>query len=82
MSAPNGPTHDEIVEALERAVMDIPSLREFTTEEIAHQLVLGGYLREEPSLERVKDAFGTFIAEEQAFGPEMWPPEDVPPEQP
>ncbi len=33
MSAPNGPTHDEIVEALERAVMDIPRLREFTTEE-------------------------------------------------
>jgi hypothetical protein len=81
LSAPNGPTHDEIVEALERAVMDIPRLREFTPEEIAHQLVLGGYLREEPSLERVQDAYGIFIAEEQAFGPEVWP-EDVTPEEP
>ena len=69
MSATNQPSHDEIVETLERAVMDVPRLRQFTTEEIAHQLVLGGYLREEPSLERVEDAFGTFIAEEQAFGP-------------
>ncbi len=81
MSAPNGPTHDEIVEALERAVMDIPRLRQFTPEEMARQLVLGGYLREEPSLERVEDAFGTFIAEEQVFGPDMWP-EDVTPEEP
>ncbi len=81
MSAPNGPTHDEIVEALERAVMDIPRLREFTPEEMARQLVLGGYLREEPSLERVEDTYSTFIAEEQAFGPEMWP-EDISPGEP
>ncbi len=73
MSAPNEPTHDEIVEALERAVMDIPRLRQFTTEEMARQLVLGGYLREEPSLERVEDAFGTFIAEEQVFAPTCGP---------
>ncbi len=81
MSAPNGPTHDEIVEAIERAVMNIPRLRQFTTEEMTRQLVLGGYLREEPSLERVEDAFGTLIAEEQVFGVDMWP-EDVTPEQP
>ncbi len=48
---------------------------------MARQLVLGGYLREEPSLERVEDAFGTFIAEEQVFGPDMWP-EDLTPEEP
>ena len=81
MSAPDGPSHDEIVEALQRAVMDVPRLREFTTEEMARQPVLGGYLREEPSLERVEDAFGTLLAEEQAFGPEIWP-EDVSPEEP
>jgi hypothetical protein len=81
VSAPNEPTHDEIVQALQRAVQDIPRLREFTTEEAAHQLVLGGYLREEPSLERLADAFGTLIAEEQAFGPDMWP-EDIAPEEP
>ena len=81
MSAPNGPSHDEIVEALQRAVMDVPRLREFTTEEMARQLVLGGYLRDEPSLERVEDAFGTLLAEEQTFGPDMWP-EDVSPEEP
>jgi hypothetical protein len=81
VSTPNGPTHDEIVEALERAVMDIPRLRQFTPEEMARQLVLGGYLPEEPSLERVEDAYGTFIAEEQVFGPDMWP-EDLTPEQP
>ena len=81
MSASNEPNHDEIVEALQRAVKDIPRLREFTTEEVVRQLVLGGYLREEPSLERVEDAFGTFIAEEQAFGQDIWP-EDVTPEEP
>jgi hypothetical protein len=48
---------------------------------MARQLILGGYLREEPPMERVEDAFGTLIAEEQAFGPEMWP-EDVAPEEP
>jgi hypothetical protein len=81
LSEPNEPTRDEIVEALERAVMDIPRLRQFTPEEMARQLVLSGYLREEPSLERVEDAFGTFIAEERVFGPDMWP-EDVTPEEP
>jgi hypothetical protein len=81
LSEPNEPTRDEIVEALERAVMDIPRLRQFTPEEMARQLVLGGYLPEEPSLERVEDAYGTFIAEEQVFGPDMWP-EDLTPEEP
>jgi hypothetical protein len=32
-------------------------------------------------LERAEDAFGTFIAEEQVFGLDMWP-EDVTPEEP
>jgi len=81
VSTPNEPTHDEILQALQRAVEDIPRLREFTTEEIARQLILGGYLREEPPMERVEDAFGTLIAEEQAFGPEMWP-EDIAPGEP
>jgi hypothetical protein len=81
VSTPNEPTHDEIVQALQRAVQDILRLREFTTEEMARQLILGGYLREEPPMERVEDTFGTLIAEEQTLGPEMWP-EDVAPEEP
>jgi hypothetical protein len=81
VSTPNEPTHDEILQALQRAVQDIPRLREFTIEEMARQLILGGYLREEPPIDRVEDAFGTLIAEEQAFGPEMWP-EDIAPGEP
>jgi hypothetical protein len=32
-------------------------------------------------MDRLADAFGTLIAEEQAFGPDMWP-EDIAPEEP
>ncbi len=70
------PDHEEILRALEQAVRDNHRLRELPAEEVAHQLVLGGYLREEPSAPSVAKALETMAAEEQAFKP------DIPPEEP
>jgi hypothetical protein len=63
--------HDEVLEALERAFVDNPRLRVAPIEELARQLVLGGYLEEEPSLGLVGEAKATIVAEEQAFGPDV-----------
>lgn len=62
---------DEVLEALERALEDKPHLRGLPLEEAARQLVLGGYLEEEPSLGLVGQAMATVVAEEQAFGPDV-----------
>jgi hypothetical protein len=58
-------------EALERALMHNPHLRDAPIEEVARQLMLGGYLHEEPSPGLVGDAMALVIAEEQAFGPDV-----------
>ena len=63
--------HDEVLEALERALMDNPRLRVAPLEEVARQLVLGGYIEEEPSVGLVGAAMVTVVAEEQAFGPDV-----------
>ena len=60
-----------MLEALERAFVDTPRLRVAPIEELARQLVLGGYLEEEPSLGLVGEAKATIVAEEQAFGPDV-----------
>lgn len=66
----NEPGSDEVLKALERAFEENPRLPESPTEEVARQLVRGGYLQEEPPLpllEAVLDA--TREAEEpQPFG--------------
>jgi hypothetical protein len=65
------PGYDEVLEALERALMDNPHLRVAPVEEVARQLMLGGYLREEPPWGLVGAAMATVVAEEQAFGPDV-----------
>ena len=47
--AKDEPSPDEILEALQEAIFDNPRLTEVLSEEVARQLVLGGYLQEEPS---------------------------------
>lgn len=63
--------HDDVLKALERALVDNPRLRKAPIEELARQLLLGGYLKEEPSLGLVGTAMATIVAEEQAFGPDV-----------
>ncbi len=63
--------HDEVLGALERALEDNPHLRDQPAEEVARQLVLGGYVEGEPSPSDVAAAMATVVAEEQAFGPDV-----------
>lgn len=63
--------HDELLGALERALMDNPHLRDQAPEEVARELVLGGYLEGEPDPGVVGEAMATVAAEEQAFGPDV-----------
>jgi hypothetical protein len=65
------PRLDEVLEALERVLMDNPRLRDALAEEVARQLMLGGCLEEEPTPGVVGEALATVIAEEQAFGPNV-----------
>ena len=58
------PGPDEIFEALREALVDNPRLAQMPTEEVARQLVLGGYLKGEPSLPLVAEALQTIKAEE------------------
>jgi hypothetical protein len=76
MDHQGNPGFQEVLEALKRALEDNRQLRDFPPEEVARQLVLGGYLQEEPSLHRVADALASLEAEEQAFGPDV-PTEDA-----
>ena len=65
--AKDEPSPDEILEALREAIFDNPRLTEMPAEEVARQLVLGGYLQEEPSPELVADMLGALEAEEGGF---------------
>ena len=65
------PGYGEVLEALERALADNPHLRGEPAEEAARQLMIGGYLEEEPSPGVVGEAMATVAAEEQAFGPDV-----------
>lgn len=58
------PGPDDIFEALQEALEDNPRLAEMPTDEVARQLVLGGYLEGEPSLPLVAEALQTIGAEE------------------
>ena len=66
--AKNEPGPDEILEALREAIFDNPRLTEMPAEEVARQLVLGGYLQEEePSLALVADMLDALETEEGSF---------------
>ena len=58
------PDPGEIFEALQEALDENPRLAEMPTEEVARQLVLGGYLKGEPSLPLGAEALQTIEAEE------------------
>ena len=62
---------DKILEALESALKDNPYLQELPLDEVARQLVLGGYVETKPSPELVEEAMTIVVAEEQAFGPDV-----------
>jgi hypothetical protein len=70
------PGFQEVLEALKRALEDDRRLRDLPAEEVARQLVLGGYLRGEPTVSQAADALASLHAEEQAFGPDV-PTEDA-----
>lgn len=65
------PVYDAVLKALEQALMGNPHLRVAPIDEVARQLMLGGYLEKEPSLGVVGEAMATVVAEEQGFGPDV-----------
>ena len=69
------PGFQEVLEAIKRALEHDRHLVNFPAEEVARQLVLGGYVEGEPTVSQVADALATLEAEEQAFGPDV-PTED------
>ena len=58
------PGPDEILEALKVALDDKPRLAEMPEEEVARQLVLGGYIENEPSPPLVAEALQAIEAAE------------------
>ncbi len=58
------PDPGEILQAVREALNDNPRLAEMPTEEVARQLVLGRYLKAEPSLPLVAEALQSIEAEE------------------
>ncbi len=67
ISAKDEPNPDEILEALREAVFENPCLTGMPAEEVPRQLVLGGYLQEEPSPVLVADMLNALEAEEGGF---------------
>ena len=65
--AKDEPGPDEILEALQEAVFDNPRLAQMLSEEVARQLILGGYLQEEPAPALVADMLDALEAEEGGF---------------
>ena len=65
--AKDEPGPDELLEALREAIFDNPRLTEMPAEEVARQLILGGYLQEEPSPVLVADMLDALAAEEGGF---------------
>ena len=58
------PEPEEILDALREAIFDTPRLTEMPAEEVARQLILGGYLQKEPSPALVADMLDALEAEE------------------
>ena len=61
------PSSDEILEVLREAIFDNPRLAEMPAEDIARQLVLDGWLQEEPAPALVADMLDALKAEEGGF---------------
>ncbi len=67
ISAKDEPNADEILETLREAIFENPGLTEMPAVEIARQLVLGGYLQEEPSPVLVAHTLDALEAEDSTF---------------
>jgi hypothetical protein len=65
--AKDEPGPEEIVEALREAIFDNPRLAELPAEEVARQLVLDGWLQQEPSPVLVAEMLDALEAEEEGF---------------
>jgi hypothetical protein len=76
MSSREEPGFQEVLEGIKSALEDDRHLTDLPAEEVARQLVLGGYVEGEPTVSRVADALASLEAEEQAFGPDV-PTEDA-----
>jgi hypothetical protein len=57
------------LEALKRALEDNRHIADSPADEVARQLVLGGYLKEEPTVSQAADALATLRAEGLLLGP-------------
>ena len=62
--AKDEPEPEEILDALREAIFDNPRLTEMPAEEVARQLILGGYLQKEPSPALVADMLDALEADE------------------
>jgi hypothetical protein len=76
MSSREEPGFQEVLEGIKSALEDDRHLTDLSAEEVARQLVVGGYVEGEPTVSRVADALASLEAEEQAFGPDV-PTEDA-----
>ena len=76
MSSRDEPGFQEVLEAIKRALKYDRHLADSPADEVARQLVLGGYVEDEPTVHQVADALASLRAEEQAFGPDV-PTEDA-----
>ena len=66
--AKDEPEPEEILDALREAIFDNPRLTEMPAEEeVARQLILGGYLQKEPSPALVADMLDALEADEEGF---------------
>jgi hypothetical protein len=65
--AKDEPGTEEILDALREAIFDNPRLTEMPAEEVARQLILGGYLQKEPSPALVADMLDALEADEESF---------------
>ena len=65
--AKDEPGPDEILEAMREAIFNNPRLIEMPSEEVARQLILGGYLQKEPSPTLVADMLDALEAEESGL---------------
>ena len=76
MSGREEPGFQEVLEALKRALEDDRHITDLPAEEVARQLVLGGYIQGESTVSQAANALASLEAEEQAFGPDV-PTEDA-----
>ncbi len=73
------PGFDQILRALGEELKQNPRLREMPAEEVARQLVLGGFLEEEPASPLVAEALEGLEAEEHSFQADEISPEEANP---